>query len=296
MSSTEEPFCNDSRKARHAPLNESYLMPSDDVEEQRLHEQQKLLSELFDGRVVVPPVEFNEGSEVLDIATGSGAWVLDFAARYPSADLTKIICIDIGDALFPKSHPPNMTFQANSALQMPLEWTDRFTLVHQRLIIGGVKYDEWEALIQDIYRVTAPGGWVQLCENNAIYEVPGVEQGPATKRLLETLKRLGDAIAMDLLCTRRIEELMNAAGFGDVRVEERVTPLGAWNGEASRRHGENMMTVLHGLKAGVLMFGGLGMVRNGEEYEAVCNEAEREWAEGPGAYVGWYVFTGRKPQ
>jgi hypothetical protein len=191
-----------------------------------------------------------------------------------------------------------MTFQVTAALQMPLNWTNRFTLVHQRLILGGVKYDEWEALVRDIYRVTAPGGWAQLCENNSIYEpeIPGVQRAPASERLLETLKRLGDAIGMDLLCTKRIEGLMKAAGFEGVRTEERVTPLGAWNGDASRKHGENMMTVLRGLKAGVLMFGGLGMVRDGDEYDALSDEAEREWAEGPGAYVGWYVFTGRKPQ
>lgn len=43
-----------------------------EIIECRLHEQQKLLTELFDGRVLMPPVGFNEGSEVLDIATGSG--------------------------------------------------------------------------------------------------------------------------------------------------------------------------------------------------------------------------------
>lgn len=224
-----------------------------------------------------------------------GAWALDFVARYPGANRTKVTCIDIVDALFPRAHPLNVTFQITSALQTPVDWTDRFTLVHQRLIIGGIKYADWETLIRDIYRITTPGGWAQLCENNALYEMPGVEQGPATKSLLETLRRLGDAIGMDLLCAQRLEGLMMAAGFVDVRMEERVTPLGAWNGEVGRKHAENMMTVHRGLKAGVLMFGGLDMVRDGKEYDTMCDEAEEEWSREPGAYVGWYVFTGKKP-
>lgn len=87
---------------------------------------------------------------------------------------------------------------------------------------------------------------------------------------------------------------MKAAGFVDVQVEERVTPLGAWNGEVGRRFADNTITVFRGLKAAVLKFGGLGVVRDGADYDTLTDEAEREWAAGPGANVCWYMIIGRK--
>lgn len=225
----------------------------------------------------------------------TGAWVLDFAARYPTANATIITGIDIGTLLFPKVHPQNMTFQITSALEMPVEWTDKFKLVHQRCLVSSVTYNEWEVLIRDIHRVTAPGGWVQLCENNAIYDVAGVTKCPATNRLAEALKRLGEHVGFDLLgCATRIPVLMKAVGFVDIQVEERLTPLGAWNGEFGRKSADNTIAVFRGLKVAVLKLGGLGIVRDGEEYDALTDEAEREWAAGPSANVCWYVTVGRK--
>ncbi|KAF5318605.1 hypothetical protein D9619_010823 [Psilocybe cf. subviscida] len=295
MSTSEETPGSDSNLEGRSTSSNGYLLPYNDTEIRRLLEQQKSLSDIYEGRVVIAPVRLKEGSEVLDVGTGAGAWALDFVERYPKADTSKIICIDIGAAMFPKQHPPNITFQITSALAMPAEWTNKFALVHQRLILSGIKYDEWEILIRDIHRITTSGGWAQLCENNAVYDVPGVAKGPATKRLTEAYKRLGELAGLDLLgCAKRIPVLMKAVGFVDIQVEERVTPLGAWNGDIGRTFADNMITVFRGLKAAVLKFGGMGVIQDGEDYDALMDEVEREWAAGPSAHVSWYVIIGRK--
>jgi hypothetical protein len=221
-------------------------------------------------------------------------WALDFAERHPDATTTKITCIDIGARMFPKTYPPNMTFQTASALAMPADWTNKFALVHQRLILTGIKKDEWEQDIREIYRVTAPDGWAQICEYNSGDDVPGVTTGPATKKSAELYTRLGEKTGIDFFCARRIPNLMKAAGFVDVGLEERIVPLGAWNGNMSRRFAETMITTFRGLKAVVLKFDGLGVVHGPEEYDELVDEIEREWAAGPGAQVVWDVFTGKK--
>ncbi|KAF5318604.1 hypothetical protein D9619_010820 [Psilocybe cf. subviscida] len=273
---------------------DSYLLPTDNIEARRFLEQQRALSEIYEGRIVIAPVHLTLESEVLDVATGSGVWALDFAERHPNAASTKIICIDIGAKMFPLTHPPNVTFQTVSALSMPADWTNKFMLVHQRLILTGIKKDEWEQDIREIYRVAASGGWAQICEYNSGYEVTGVTTGPATKRSEELYTRLGEKTGIDFFCARRIPDLMKAAGFVDVDVEERVVPLGAWNGDISRRFAETMITTFRGLKAVVLKYDGLGVVHSPEEYDEMVDEIEREWAAGPGAHVVWDVFVGRK--
>jgi hypothetical protein len=78
---------------------------------------------------------------------------------------------------------------------------------------------------------------------------------------------------------------MKAAGFVDIRVEERVTSLGAWNGEVGRKSADNAIAAFRGLKAKVLRFGGFGVIRDGANYDALTDEVEQEWAAGPGANI-----------
>ncbi|KAF5318802.1 hypothetical protein D9619_010822 [Psilocybe cf. subviscida] len=301
MPTVEEISTSDIGAEGHAPPSKSYLLPYNDVEIQRLLVQQKNMSEIYEGRIVIAPVNLKEGSEVLDVATGSGVWALDLAERYPNADTTKITCIDIGASMFPKEYPSNMTFQVASALAMPAGWTNKFALVHQRLILSGIKYDEWEQDIREIYRVTEPGGWAQLCEwNNGTYdhEAAGTnyKPGPAETKVMDLAMRVGEKNGMDLLCAKRIAGLMAVAGFVEVRKEERAVPLGAWNGDLSRSLAENLATVFRGYKDAVLKAGGFGVIQRGEDYDALVDEVEREWASGPGGYDSFVVFVGKKLQ
>lgn len=201
--------------------------------------------------------------------------------------------------MFPKEYPPNITFQVASALVMPAEWTNKFALVHQRLILSGLKYNEWEQDIREIYRVTEPGGWAQICEWNGgvyDYEAAGTSHkpGPAETKAMDLFMRTGEKIGMDFLCAKRIPDLMKAAGFVDVQKEERAIPLGAWNGDLSQRFAENMGHVFRALKNAVLKQGGFGVIQRGEDYDALIDEVEREWAAGPGGYDSYAVFIGRK--
>lgn len=238
-----------------------------------------------------------------DVGTGLGAWALAYAEGHPSGAATNITCIDISSDMFPKQHPPNMTFQVTSALSMPAEWTNKFALVHQRFILSGIKYDEWDQDIREIYRVTEPGGWAQLCEwNSAVYHqeaagaVDNSKPGSARTKIMGLQLRLGEENGVDFLCPKRIPGLMEAAGFVDMRREERVVPLGAWNGDLSKALAENLATVFRGFKNAVLKQGGFGIVQRGEDYDALIDEVEREWAAGPGGYESFVVFVGRKLQ
>lgn len=253
-------------------------------------------------------MDLGEGSEVLDSGTGKGrlsyglledsthcvvgAWVLDLVETYPNAKKAKVLCIDIGSRLFPSSPPPNTTFQITNVLNMPTDWANRFTFVHQRLLIDALKYDEWKPAVENLYRVTAPGGWAQFCEANVVTHM--VNFGPVTNRFMELYDKLGKTTGHDFLCSLRIAPLMKEAGFVNVKVEHRLTPFGEWNGDMGVTSAKNTIGVFRGFKTPILNMGGLGIVKNEEEYDTLMDEMEAEWKTTPGPAVGWYIIIGQK--
>lgn len=74
-----------------------------------------------------------------------------------------ITCVDVSPHLFPKDAPQNVAFEQHSVLALPAEWSGRFDLVHQRLLVFALRTEEWLPNMMELFRVTKPGGWVQMC-------------------------------------------------------------------------------------------------------------------------------------
>lgn len=85
----------------------------------------------------------------------------DVATEFPGS---KFYGIDIYD-IFPSNiRPPNVEFQARDALE-GLPFPDNtFDLVNLRLFIISVKRNEWPIVLNEIYRILKPGGFIQCCE------------------------------------------------------------------------------------------------------------------------------------
>lgn len=221
-----------------------------------------------------------------------GVWALDFVSTYPNADKAKVLCIDIGARLFPKSPPRNVTFQLGDILKQDArEWENRFAFVHQRLLVGAFLYEQWWTVIQKIYTITAPGGWAQLLEAN--FPSHFIDCGPGTARFLEVYQALEKASGIDILCTLRLEGLMKKAGFVDVQVTLRETPLGALYGKMGTQFAENLMGIFRGHKTPTLRLGGFGLVYDEQDYDELMAQMESEWDK-RGCKTGWYVLVGRK--
>lgn len=42
--------------------------------------------------------------------------------------------------------------------------SDRYDVVHSRMVAGGIHSNRWRSYIRDIFRVLRPGGWCQMVE------------------------------------------------------------------------------------------------------------------------------------
>jgi ubiquinone/menaquinone biosynthesis C-methylase UbiE len=67
--------------------------------------------------------------------------------------------------VFPNNiRPPNVSFQVGNALgRLPFA-DDTFDFVNIRLFIIALKEHEWPIVVQEVYRILKPGGFIQMVE------------------------------------------------------------------------------------------------------------------------------------
>ena len=61
------------------------LMPTDEVEQDRLDVHHQVFLGLLDGALHLAPID--EPARVLDVGTGTGIWAIDAADKWPTADV-----------------------------------------------------------------------------------------------------------------------------------------------------------------------------------------------------------------
>jgi ubiquinone/menaquinone biosynthesis C-methylase UbiE len=198
--------------ATHHVENEAplYIIPTLDAEKKRLSLQHTVIVRQF-GWHLHPSIRVKPEDEVLEVATGTGIWALEFAKMSPPS--LKIEACDINTTYFPapKDIPQNVHFSEQSVLALPQAWTNKFNIVHQRLLICGLSTDNWRTALQELYRVTKPGGWIQLIEIDA--QGKQANYGPAAKKFLIWLKALMNQIGLVYDAVDHVLEHIKAAGF-----------------------------------------------------------------------------------
>ncbi|EIW83522.1 S-adenosyl-L-methionine-dependent methyltransferase [Coniophora puteana RWD-64-598 SS2] len=277
----------------------AYILPADqeeassDIPVPRLNAQYLLLKEVFNGTFLYAPMNVSENDCVLDNGTGTGIWVADIRAVVPPT--VSIYGIDLQTRLAPPNPPPNTHFLQGSFLDLPADWTGKFALVNQRLMVAALTHDNWKKAISEIYRVLKPGGYVQILEAaGGIFAPEGetderIEMYNSITALMRARRGIGREPYM------QISGLLEAQGFRGIVMEERRVPLG--NGH--ERIGEGMLQNYKGLyqgyKAPVLEAGGLGLVTSEVEYDELVEGLVARCNERQGVETRWFTFYAQKP-
>ncbi|CAG8698678.1 971_t:CDS:2, partial [Racocetra fulgida] len=155
--STLESYFEDGR--RYTAENQTYFLPNDDKEYNRLNLQHSIMKTIWQGNFSAPVKLLldQEGTKVLDVGTGSGSWVIDMAADYPKAKFTGV------DISPPPSNniPKNAEFlEGNVFERLPFE-DNTFDYVFQRLLYVGVPAVKWPSVVNELVRVLKPGGYLE---------------------------------------------------------------------------------------------------------------------------------------
>lgn len=180
---------------------------------------------LLGDKLFLAPINKNP-NRVLDIATGTGIWAIDFADEFPETEVT---ATDIRTSQ-PTWVPPNLKFEVDD---MNLEWTwpeNHFDFVHYRVLYGCVR--DWEELYTKTFRHLKPGGWMQHLEMATTLESDRVtsEEQKILDQWGGLFIKAGEKTGcrFDIAREHKMKDTLNTVGFIDI-VEESVTiPCGSW--------------------------------------------------------------------
>lgn len=136
-------------------------------------------------------------------------------------DTTALLGIDISTTLFPEIAPKNVTFLAHNILALPSDWTSKFALVHQRFLVVALRREEWAAALSELFRVTQPGGWIQVEECFGFFPEKGDDEAPYQNKWIRVMDAFAARTGLFIECAAFVAGMLRDAGFEHV-VEKRL--------------------------------------------------------------------------
>lgn len=207
----------------HAYRMGRYSLPNDEKENERLDIHHALIYRAMGDRLYFAPIG-NNPSRVIDIATGTGIWPLQFSDQHPLSEV-------IGNDLSPTQTtmvPPNLKFIVDDIEE---DWnyeSQPFDFVHARFLAGAV--GNWPRLMQQAFNCTKPGGWVEFQDwNTFIYSQDNSIAPESDMAKFHAMCGGGrEAQGFDMKPGVSLERWMIEAGFQNVQAYKLYLPLGTW--------------------------------------------------------------------
>ncbi|RUS22159.1 S-adenosyl-L-methionine-dependent methyltransferase [Endogone sp. FLAS-F59071] len=139
--------------------NPIYAIPVDETEYTRLNAQHFQIRYVFQGDYQAPLAEeLTRGIKVLDTGCGTGVWSIEMAKKFPASSFTGSDTVDRFKGM---ETPDNVTFTVADTLALPFE-EGTFDFVFQRLQSLSFLESKWPKAIEELLRVTKPGGTIEL--------------------------------------------------------------------------------------------------------------------------------------
>ncbi len=186
----------------------TYIHGTEPSEQRRLAALNQLINASF-----LAFMDFTQASAVLEVGSGMGLLTRDVALRLPHAELVGIEYSE--KQLAQADHTvANLRFVQGDAHELEFE-DDRFDVVYCRCLLECI-YDPLRVL-QEMYRVTRPGGRVFVQENDtsAQHFDPPV---PEFESVWAQVPVLQQTLGGDSLIGRRLFALLKQSGLRDVRI------------------------------------------------------------------------------
>ncbi|RIA91283.1 S-adenosyl-L-methionine-dependent methyltransferase [Glomus cerebriforme] len=274
----------------HNVTNSKYFLPNDLTELDRLEKQHYLFRHIWQGNFSAPIREKLQQKEnhacVLDVGCGPGTWVTDMAFEYPSAIF---IGVDISP-IFPSDQkkPENATFLQNMLDGLPFE-DNTFDFVYQRSLASAISEDQWKNdVIHELYRVTKPGGWIELMEPEIFSPKKG--EAPNYHKFSRALIDFLAALGINGFISSQLENILKGTKlFKNIQREEHSTPIGQWGGRLGELMCDDIIECGEACKPALSQFMGISH----EEFDFMLENLRMEINKGQ-FYSKTYRFYAQK--
>ena len=200
----------------HAYREGEYVLPNDDVEQERLDLQHHVWRLLIGGSLYTAPI--SEPSRILDLGTGTGIWAIDMADEFPAAEVQGVDLSPIQ----PNWVPPNCTFHVDD---YDGNWTytahEAFDFIHGRALSGTSA--DWPKFYRQIYTHLKPDGWVEMQEYDAwiFSDDDSCDRALWTMEWVRRLDHASQSFNKQINVAQYQKQWMIDAGFVDVKEEVR---------------------------------------------------------------------------
>lgn len=280
----QEPFAALLAEQRMYIPDVPYLLPKDTLEDQRLNYQHHVLYRTISNHYLAPLTQATT-TTILDVGTGTGIWPIEMVSLFPQAH---ILGIDVALSSLPHPVPPNCLFaQANILHGLPFP-DQQFSFTHQRLLVAAIPTIHWPAVVQELVRVTRPGGWIELLEIGDTVQ----NAGPATRSLLTWMTDISKELGFEMEILHHLGDLLKQAGCQAIESQDIPVPLGNWAGTT----GQMLKTdVLHGYSALKDSYCPRSHT-SPEVFDAMVQAAADEWEQNHASYVFHSAYGRRLPQ
>jgi ubiquinone/menaquinone biosynthesis C-methylase UbiE len=205
------------RGARRYLADTPYALPKDPQEVRRLDFQHFMLRQELHGNYLAP---LNRPRSILDVGCGTGRWAMEMAAEFPHARVVGMDLVlpdsaaSLGHGL--ERQPDNVAWIEGDLLQ-GLPFADSsFDFVYLRFLLFAVPEQAWSALLDELLRVTRPGGWIESVESWVNLSPAFPASATFADWVNELLRRRGCAPHI----ARTMPELLRARGLERIATRE----------------------------------------------------------------------------
>jgi ubiquinone/menaquinone biosynthesis C-methylase UbiE len=234
---------------------------------------------------------------VLDVACGTGGWIIEAAQTYPTMSL---VGIDISQRMIEYARSQANASQVNDRVKFhvmdalrPFEFpAASFDLANLRLGVSFMRTWDWPKVLIELLRITCPGGVVRITDSNVISQ----GNSPALTRLQKmfqcALFRAGHFFTDESTgLIDHLPRLLDQYGCEQVQTKAHAMeyPVGTPRGEAFY---EDIKLMFQTVRPFIQKWN-----CGSQDYEAIYQQALDEMRQ-PDFHVTWHLLTvwGSKPK
>jgi ubiquinone/menaquinone biosynthesis C-methylase UbiE len=226
---------------------------------------------------------------VLDVACGTGGWIIEAAKQHPEMYLTGI---DISNRMIEYARgqanadqvSDRVEFQVMDALFQLQFPPDSFDLVNLRFGVSFIRNWEWTLVISEMLRVTKPGGVVRITDSGIVQE----SNSPALRAfqllVAHALDRAGHLYALEESgITTHLAPLLQRCGARQLQTKTYDTRYQAGTKEG-KAYVEDITHAMKTLKPFLSKWVGA------KDYEQLCQRAREQMTQSDFSSL-WELLT-----
>lgn len=269
--------------SRQLPSDFPYILSWTREEVRRLDFQHYLLRQAMSGNYRAP---LTRPKNILDVGCGTGRWAQEMARTFPDANVIGLDIFDPPVEVNASIKPSNCQFVMADALKgLPFS-AYQFDFVHQRSLSCVIPTSRWLQVVNELVRITRPGGIVELVEPDSIFQ----NAGPACTQLQQWIANACQKCGIDPAEGTQISTYLQDSGLINATTETITLPIGQWGGRLGNTTATSIRADCLVMRPLVLQHLGI----NSEEYDHLLDDMFKECEQHRSCFL-IHVAYGQRP-